>query len=70
VVVVSEETAGISVVMAGDMVRELDAPRLRVMLHEILRGETENLGADTETGERAETPAMGSIVQDASASRG
>jgi uncharacterized protein (TIGR00159 family) len=70
VVVVSEETAGISVVMAGDMVRELDAPRLRVMLHEILRGETENLGADPETGERAETPAMGSIVQDASASRG
>ena len=70
VVVVSEETAGISVVMAGDMVRELDASRLRVMLHEILRGETENLGADTETGERAETPAMGSIVQDATASRG
>ena len=45
VVVVSEETAGISVVMAGEMVRELDAPRLRVMLHEILTGETQKLGS-------------------------
>ncbi|MCS5635897.1 MAG: diadenylate cyclase CdaA [Myxococcota bacterium] len=70
VVVVSEETAGISVVMAGDMVRELDAPSLRVMLHEILTGETQKLGADVEAEDRAETPAMGSVVQDASASRG
>jgi uncharacterized protein (TIGR00159 family) len=69
VVVVSEETAGISVVMAGEMVRELDAPRLRVMLHEILTGDTQNLksGASGEGG--AEAPAMTSIVGDASVSR-
>jgi len=69
VVVVSEETAAISVVMAGDMVRELDPPRLRVMLHEILTGETQKLGDDTEEGDRTEAPSMDSIVRDASASR-
>ena len=36
VVVVSEETAKISVVMGGEMRRGLDAPRLRVMLRDIL----------------------------------
>ena len=69
VVVVSEETAAISVVMAGDMVRELDPPRLRVMLHEILTGETQKLGDDTEEGDRTEAHSMESIVRDASASR-
>jgi uncharacterized protein (TIGR00159 family) len=37
VIVVSEETATISVVMAGEMTRDLDAPRLRVVLRDILR---------------------------------
>ena len=36
VVVVSEETASISVVMAGEMTRDLDAPRLRVVLRDLL----------------------------------
>jgi uncharacterized protein (TIGR00159 family) len=38
VVVVSEETATISVVVAGEMIRDLDAPRLRVVLHDVLAG--------------------------------
>jgi uncharacterized protein (TIGR00159 family) len=36
VIVVSEETATISVVMAGEMTRDLDAPRLRVVLRDLL----------------------------------
>ncbi len=43
VVVVSEETARISVVLAGEMLRELDPPRLRVVLREILSGERKEL---------------------------
>lgn len=43
VVVVSEETAKISVVLGGDMLRGLDAPRLRVVLREILGGERKEL---------------------------
>ncbi len=35
VIVVSEETATISVVMAGEMTRDLDAPRLRVVLRDL-----------------------------------
>jgi diadenylate cyclase len=38
VVVVSEETSTISVVCGGDMVRDLDGPRLREVLREILTG--------------------------------
>jgi uncharacterized protein (TIGR00159 family) len=38
VVVVSEETASISVVVGGQMLQRLDAPRLRVVLHDILAG--------------------------------
>jgi uncharacterized protein (TIGR00159 family) len=38
VVVVSEETSTISVVYAGEMVRDLDGPRLREVLREILSG--------------------------------
>lgn len=38
VIVVSEETATISVVSAGKMVRDLDGPRLRVVLQELLAG--------------------------------
>lgn len=39
VVVVSEETATISVVLGGVMLRGLDGPRLRVVLRQILGGE-------------------------------
>ena len=38
VIVVSEETASISVVMGGDMVRGLDAARLRVALRDAMSG--------------------------------
>jgi len=69
VVVVSEETAGISVVMAGEMVRELDAPRLRVMLHEILTGEAQVLEPGTSDAGEDEAPAMRSVVGDATAFR-
>lgn len=48
VVVISEETASISVVMAGEMVRNLDAPRLRVVLQDILAGERRDLTGSLE----------------------
>jgi uncharacterized protein (TIGR00159 family) len=41
VVVVSEESAAISVVVAGEMTRDLDAPRLREVLRDLLAGERE-----------------------------
>ncbi len=69
VVVVSEETAGISVVMAGEMVRELDAPRLRVMLHEILTGEAQKLEPGSRDEGEDEVPAIRSVVGDATAFR-
>lgn len=59
VVVVSEETANISVVLGGEMLRGLDAPRLRVVLREVLGGErTELPGASEVVGglEVAEGP--------------
>jgi uncharacterized protein (TIGR00159 family) len=43
VIVVSEETAAISVVLGGEMIRGLDAPRLRVVLTEVLSGERRDL---------------------------
>lgn len=43
VIVVSEETAGISIVLGGDMLRNLDGPHLRVVLQEILAGERKEL---------------------------
>jgi uncharacterized protein (TIGR00159 family) len=43
VVVVSEETANISVVLGGEMLRGLDAPRLRVVLRDVLGGERKEL---------------------------
>jgi hypothetical protein len=36
--VISEETSAISLVYGGEMVRELDGPRLREILREILSG--------------------------------
>jgi uncharacterized protein (TIGR00159 family) len=41
VIVVSEETASISVVMGGEMVRGLDAARLRVILRDAMSGSRE-----------------------------
>ena len=50
VIVVSEETSSISVVLGGEMLRGLDAPRLRVVLREVLGGERTEL---PEAGEAA-----------------
>ncbi len=55
VVVVSEETASISVVMAGEMTRDLDAPRLRVVLRDLFtRSEREPEAAEKPVEEIAE----------------
>jgi diadenylate cyclase len=53
VIVVSEETAAISVVMGGELVSDLDAARLRVVLRDAMSGARE-LKAPDETA--AETP--------------
>jgi diadenylate cyclase len=47
VIVVSEETGSISVVLGGEMIRGLDAPRLRVVLRDALARPDEEL-PDTE----------------------
>ena len=57
VIVVSEETAKISVVMNGEMVRGLDAPQLRVALRDALSGARE-LGDAPAEGEADEGPAQ------------
>jgi uncharacterized protein (TIGR00159 family) len=54
VIVVSEETATISVVMAGEMVHGLDAPRLRVVLRDVLAGERRELPPSAEIGKPLE----------------
>jgi len=54
VVVVSEETAKISVVLGGEMLRGLDAPRLRVVLRDILGGERKELPGVSEITGRLE----------------
>lgn len=54
VVVVSEETASISVVLGGEITSGLDAPRLRVVLREILAGERRELPPATERPAGAE----------------
>ena len=48
VIVVSEETGTISIVMGGEMLRELDAPHLRVALREILGNERRELPSSEE----------------------
>ncbi len=55
VVVVSEETSAISVVMGTEMVRDLDAPRLREVLRDILGGDHKDLAPDGDRGEAFET---------------
>jgi diadenylate cyclase len=67
VVVVSEETASISVVLGGEMLRGLDAPRLRVVLREILGGERKELPEASEITGRLEI-AEGSETGHATAS--
>jgi uncharacterized protein (TIGR00159 family) len=52
VIVVSEETGSISVVMGGEMIRGLDAPRLRVVLRDALARPDEELP----DGEAAASP--------------
>ena len=54
VVVVSEETGGISVVMGGEMMRGLDPPRLRVVLRDILAGERNSLPDSAQVGQTLE----------------
>jgi len=50
VVVVSEETAAISVVLGGEVLQDLDAPRLRAVLRDALSGELRDLHAAREGG--------------------
>ncbi len=54
VVVVSEETSTISVVLGGELLRGLDAPRLRVVLRDILGGERKELPEASEIKGRLE----------------
>jgi len=48
VIVVSEETSTISVVMGGEMMRGLDGPRLREVITDILTGERRDLPSSSE----------------------
>jgi len=54
VVVVSEETSKISVVLGGEMLVALDAPKLRVVLRDILGGERKELPEAAEITGRLE----------------
>ncbi|MDJ0865597.1 MAG: diadenylate cyclase CdaA [Myxococcota bacterium] len=58
VVVVSEETSTLSVVFGGEMVRDLDGPRLREILRDILTGEQGEKIEEEAGGEAEETPAV------------
>lgn len=63
VVVVSEETANISVVLGGDMLRGLDAPQLRVVLRDVLGGERKELPETAEMTGRLEVAGESSAGQ-------
>jgi uncharacterized protein (TIGR00159 family) len=54
VIVVSEETSSISLVMGGEMAMRLDAPRLRVILRDILSGERRDLSDAGDVARRLE----------------
>lgn len=61
VIVVSEETGSISLVMRGDLVQNVDPPILRVVLRDILSGERDDLrkltvGVDTSRGAQEADP--------------
>lgn len=63
VVVVSEETATISVVVRGEMTRDLDAPKLRKVLRDLLAREDEarDESAPEAAGDEPERPALRSV---------
>jgi len=67
VIVISEETATISVVMGGEMMRGLDGPRLRVVLRETLGGERRELPTGDEIARPLEVAEA--IDRDAKAQR-
>ncbi len=70
VVVVSEETASISVVRSGDIERNLDPPQLRVILRDVLTGERRELSGASETLRIAEpepAPAAEPVSKETSA---
>jgi len=56
VVVVSEETASISVVMNGEIVQGLPAPRLREVLTDVMGSDSRELPASLHEGEGAASP--------------
>ena len=62
VVVASEETGAISVVLGGQLVRSLDAPRLRVVLRDALARPDEDL-AEPEAATPAPSPAPRAKVE-------
>jgi uncharacterized protein (TIGR00159 family) len=66
VIVVSEETASIAVVMGGDMVRGLDAARLRVVLRDAMSGSMElHASEDSSTVTSGLAPGSGGARTDA-----
>jgi uncharacterized protein (TIGR00159 family) len=62
VIVVSEETGTISVVLGGEMIQGLDAPRLRAVLRDILSGERSDLRHLGELRGEAQPPAEGAAA--------
>jgi uncharacterized protein (TIGR00159 family) len=68
VVVVSEETGGISVVMSGEMMSGLDAPTLRVVLRDIMAGERRDLSAAEAVSSHLEITEIGTPAADVSRS--
>jgi len=69
VVVVSEETGNISVVLGGEMLRGLDAPRLRVVLRDILGGGRVDLAHFGESGQTGELVKPAEVAKPAEAAR-
>jgi len=66
VIVVSEETGTISVVMSGEMIQGLDAPRLRVLLHDIMGGDRRGLPSASEITRPLEVADDGTTGADSS----
>lgn len=72
VIVVSEETGGLSLVMRGEMVQNIDPPILRVVLRDILNGDRDDLknlsvGVDAED---VSPETQGDVVSDSVRSAG
>lgn len=71
VIVVSEETATISVVMGGEMIRGLEGPELRVVLRDYMtRGPEPEPESESEPDESAPTPAELAEAEAAEAEEG